>query len=187
MPDVNIHRTDYDFVTGNLEGSPRLRANRSVTLALNTTWQRIDYNGNSAQNVNTFPMVEGQAYPVLRYDSANKLFLFSDPVDRNYNVNLYFHFVSSGLFPNAAQMRFIIPNGVSPGVPLYFPFPDDGGFKDLCSFNMASDLRVTESTNIFVNNAMRANGLGVEIKLATGLILAQAVNMTSAAILFFGR
>ncbi|MBO0358623.1 hypothetical protein J0X19_11760 [Hymenobacter sp. BT186] len=181
-----IHRTDNDILNGNLEGSPRLRVNRSTALALSTSWQRVDFNGVSSVNVNTFPDVDGQGTKKVRWDSVNKVFLFSDTVDRNYNVSLFMHLVASALLTgNAVQMRYVIPNGNGLGNNFYFPFPDDGGFKEITTFAGSADKRVTDNTIIYVNQMIRDNGLGIELKMQNSFLA--TVNLTSSAFIIYGR
>lgn len=181
----NIHKTDNDMMKGNIEASPRFRINRSVSLNLSTVWQRIDFNGTSTYNINTYPVVNGQTYKLVDWDAVNKLFKFYAPNDRNYTVQLFYKFVG-GLRPVDILYRFVIPvvvNGVP--APVYFPFPDSRQYANLTSLQSISDTGSSLDLSIYANSLIRQYGIGLEMKTAQTQVT--PVGLAEAAFIVYSK
>lgn len=166
---------------------PRFRANRTANLTLTTSWQTVDFNGTSSFNVNTFATIDGAGTRMVSWDSTNKLLKFNGDYDRNYAIS-FFVTTSTNLITTRSilQVRFVVPNGVSPGVDLIFPFPDDATpLVDMGEVTLlAGGVRhIPLNLDLYSNAAIRTNGVRVEVRLSNSLITLGVSNMTSASIL----
>lgn len=153
--------------------APRLRVNRSATMTITTTFQRIDFSGSSALNLNSFPNLG--VTPMVSYDSVNKLFKFNHDNGRDYNYTSVFGAkttVTILTVLSSLQYRFVIPNGVSAGVDFYFPYPDSVGYADLGVITAVTDTALNPAVlPIYTNTAMRTNGVGIDVRISTPLAL----------------
>lgn len=165
---------------------PRLRVNKTTSLNLTTSWQDVVFNGTSTYNTNTFGIDPVSGNKMLYYDSANNLFKFYDKVDKNYSFTFYVSttatLISTG---NTIQYRMVIPNGISAGVDLYFPFPDSGGYSDLSYIALKTGTvnHNAEPIAVYINDQVRTNGLKVQVRLSSALVGIGAVTMDNAAML----
>lgn len=165
---------------------PRLRANKTTSLNLTTTFQDVIFNGTSDYNINSFGKDPVSGNNIVWYDVANNLFRFYDKVDKNYSVTLYVSttatLISTG---NTIQYRIVIPNGIGVGQNLNFPFPDNGGFSDLgyVALKTGTVNHNAEPIAIYVNDQVRQNGLRIQVRLSTTLIGIGNVTVDNAAIL----
>lgn len=154
---------------------PRLRVNRTASLSVTTSWQKIDFSGSSALNVNTYGKDPVSGNPMVMWDSTAKLFRFYNKNDQNYIV--FFNAITSvNLITTKATLRyrFVIPNGVSAGVNFYFPFPDnqstayvDAGEVTLLAGGVNHSI---SPLPLYVNDLIRNNGLWIEIQLSNSLV-----------------
>lgn len=166
---------------------PRIRVNKTSTQAMTTSWQTLDFDGTSTFNVNTFGSVDAAGNKMVQWDSTNKLFKFMGDYDRNFDTTLFLS-TSTNLITTRAsiQVRYVIPNGVSPGVDLYIPFPDESQpYVDAGEVTLlANGVRHLPLPNPLYSNAtIRANGLRVQVRLSNSLITLGVCNLTSAAML----
>lgn len=183
-------KTDKDIQDGRVESSPRIRVNRSAALTLTTAWQRLDFNGNSTLNVNTYPKTNGTDYDVF-YDATNKIFKFMTTVDRNYTVSMYLKTTASSLLNTVnltmatIQLRFVVPNGNEDGTDYYFPFPGEDGLLDLNLVNSVSPWRQEYFSSIFADARKRSNGVGVDVRISNTVL--GTIMLASANTLIYGR
>jgi len=167
---------------------PRLRVNRTATLNITTAWQRVVFSGTSAFNVNTYGKDPISGNQMIMWDSASNIFRFYNKNDQNYIV--FFNAVTTtNLITTRATLRyrFAIPNGVSAGVPLYFPFPDtqstayvDAGEVTLLAGGVNHNV---SPLPLYVNDIIRTNGLYMEIQLSNSLITLGTCTLNSCDLL----
>lgn len=155
------------------EYTARLRVNRSAAMSLSTAWQTVQFTGGSTLNGNWFPSVGG--VKMVYYDTGTDLFMFSSPnnKDRHYALQFNVSAVTNLVTTRAnIQYRFIIPNGISPGIDLAFPNPDGVGFADLIEATVIANTVFSkqEQQHIYTNSALRANGLKLQLRLSQSLI-----------------
>lgn len=165
---------------------PRLRVNRSTALTLTTTWQKIDFNGTSTYNVNTFGKDESGNQMVM-WDATNKIFRLWDKVDQNYTlfVNVTTT-VTAIATPANLRLRLVIPNGLGAGIPNYFPFPEEGGYIDvgsvtLLAIGMASKMAIP--LPLYLESTIRANGMWIEMCISNSLLLLGTCTLNNATVL----
>lgn len=158
--------TDKDIASDNLQDEPFLRMNRTASLTLSTSFQRIDFNGTSTLNNNTYPIVEGQTYRRVDWDLTNKLFKFNRTSTGIYNTNLGFQF-NGGLRPADIDIRFVIP---VPTTPIYFPFPDTMGYITIAQIERLTDYATEYARTIRSTSPVQQYGLGIEIRTSAALV-----------------
>ena len=156
-----------DLSKGNLSASPRMRISRSASLVLSNTWQRVDFNGTSTSNINSFPYVTGTSgAKTTDWDGTNKLIKFNDSTDKTFTFT-FFYIVNGGIRPINILYRFVIPSTPA----FYFPFPDEsapyGRLEDIQSI---LEVRESKVGTIYSNASMRSFGLGFELKVGTSLL-----------------
>lgn len=183
--DMIMDRTDRNYKRGELDPQPRLRVNLTTAVTLSTTWTRLNFAGTSTRNTNTFPVLDtGQR---VWYDATNKLFRFTDTVDRNYDTYFNAKFSAANVLgalnlqTATVQMRFAVPSPT----PVYFPLPDSDGCVDLMPVNLTSTVRTSLPFIVYANEGMRTYGLGVELRLS-GVMLGQA-KLEAADLIIYGR
>jgi hypothetical protein len=167
---------------------PRLRVNRTATLSVNTTWQKIDFSGTSNFNVNTYGKDPTSGNQMVMWDSSAKIFRFYNKNDQNYIV--FFNAITTvNLITTRATLRyrFVVPNGISAGVNLYFPFPDtqatayvDAGEVTLLAGGMNHNV---SPLPLYVTDVIRNNGLWLEIQLSNSLITLGTCTLNSCDLL----
>lgn len=183
--DTVTDRTDRDFMRGQTDPQPRLRANLTAALTLTTTWQRLNFAGASAYNTNTFPMINGN--PLVYWDTVARVYRFQSPVDRNYDTTLNGKFQASNLLSAlnlttvSVQMRYVVPAPT----PIYFPLPDGQGYVDLLNVNLLSATSGTFGLIAYASQPIRTYGLGVELRLS-GALLGTAT-LQAADFIIYGR
>jgi len=167
---------------------PRLRVNRTASLAVTTAWQKIDFSGTSAFNVNTYGKDPTSGNQMIMWDNTAKLFRFYNKNDQNYIV--FFNAITTvNLITVKATLRyrFVVPNGVSAGVNLYFPFPDtqSTAYVDAAEVTLLAG-GVNHNISplpLYVNDLIRANGLYMEIQLSNSLITLGTCTLNSCDLL----
>lgn len=174
--------------TNTLVTAPRLRVSRSATLALNTSYQRLDFSGTSSFNINTFPTGPDGSNSYVYWDSANKLFKFQADTDRNYDISLYLNVAANTLIGTlnltmaTIKIRLVVPSPT----PIYFPFPDDSDpHVDINTVNSVSPRYIQYNTPIYANASIRQYGLGVELSLSN--VVLGTVNVASANLVMYGK
>ena len=163
------HVTNKDIEGGKLVDQPLARFNRSDDLTLSTSWQRIDYNGTSAFNSNTFADVtNGQR---VQWDATDKLFKFdTDETLQKFDLILNFGF-NSGFRPASIDIRFVIP--VDGGDDIHFPLPDELGYIQLTNIERRDEASADHTERIRTTQVLRDGGIGVEIRSDITGILTQ--------------
>lgn len=169
---------------------PRLRVNRTASLQLNTTWQDIDFNGTSNQNINTFGVANVETgLKTVYYDPVTKLFRFTGDYDWNFNIQLY-PATSTNLITlrSVLQMRCVVPNGVSPGVDYYFPYPEGGSttaYMDIGEVTLLANGINHPAVNIstYASTLIRTNGFKIQLRLSNSLISLGVCNLVSCNLL----
>lgn len=167
---------------------PRLRVNRTTAMNVTTSWQRIIFNGTSPFNVNTYGKDPISGNQMVMWDSTNNIFRFYNKNDQNYivffNASTTVNLISTRA---TLRYRFGIPNGVSAGVALYFPFPDtqSAAYVDAVEVTV---LTLGANHNVaplplYVNDLIRANGLFMEIQLSNSLITLGTCTLNSCDLL----
>jgi hypothetical protein len=180
--------TQANIASGTIPAGPRIRVNRAASLTLSTTFQRIDFNGTDAINVNTYP-TNASSQKFVDWDSTNKKFLFRTTVDRNYIASIYLTTTNTSLLNTvnltsaSLQMRFVVPNGVSAGVDYYFPDPLNRGLIDLSLVNSVSPWTQNYLDVVYANSLIQANGLAVDIRLSNTIL--GTTTLTAAAMLVY--
>lgn len=142
---------------------PRLRVNRSASLSLSTNWQKIDFNGTSSRNINTFGKDPVSGNPMVMWDSNAKLFRLYD-IDQNMLCFLNMTTTTSLLTVRATlQYRCVIPNGISAGVNDYFPFPEEGGYADAMEVTIlaAAMNHNVQQIPFYLQDTIRSNGFWI--------------------------
>lgn len=163
----------------NVQFQPRLRCNRTASLTLSTSWQTITFNGTSDLNVNTFGKDPVSGNQMVDLDATKQIINFTDIVDQNYIcfMNLETNVTSVGTRATL-QYRCGIPNGVSPGVDFYFPFPanQSTAFADIQEITVQiGGLRHNaQPFPLYLNSALRTNGMYIQLRISTALAVGSA-------------
>lgn len=164
--------------------SPRIRVNRTAPLTVTTTAQRLDFNGTSPYNLNSYPIMPGETSPSVYYDAANKLFKFTSNYDKNYSlvlsVSITANVLLSTLNLTSAMLRAQIYIPSSPVTT--FPLPDAGGYVDICPVNVVGQQNQQITIPFFSNQQIRENGFGVNLWLSNGVLGNVVVNSTDCSI-----
>jgi hypothetical protein len=86
------------------------------------------------------------------------------------------------------QIRFVIPNGVSPGVDFIFPFTNNGAYVDLNEVTILSTAQNNKpfSIPLYTNAAIRANGFRVQARLSNALSIGGTTTLNYASLLIQG-
>lgn len=162
-----------------------MRVNRSTDLILTTTFQTVVFNGTSTYNINTYGINPASGNRMVWYDTATDLFKFIGEYDKNVQFQLFVR-TTTPLITTAASMqyRLSIPNGISAGVDLNIPFPDDGGYGDLIELTKFSfsTHNLTTPLSLYINNAIRTNGFKVQVRLSNNLATLGTATINSASV-----
>lgn len=164
--------------------SPRLRVNRTAGLNITTTAQRLDFNGTSPYNLNSYPIMEGETMPSVYYDASTKLFKFTTNYDKNYSLVLSVSITASVLLSTlnltSAMLRaqLFIPSSPS----TTFPLPDSGGYVDICPVNIVGQQNQQITIPFFSNNQIRENGFGVNIWLSASVLGTVTLNSSDCSV-----
>lgn len=159
-----------------------VRLNRTASLVLTTSWQKVIWNGTSSWslNGNTFPLDQaGSGKPLVNYNTSTNTFEFYNTYDVNYTC--FFTCVTSSSLlttPVTLLWRVTIPNYGGAGVDLHYPNPESTGYG-----TMGLATYVTPSTfeNFFplsVNSLVKTNGAYLEVALSNSSL--GTITMTSA-------
>lgn len=167
--------SDKDRMSDGFPPQPRLRVNRSENMTLSTSWQRIDWNGNSNFNVNTFPTLGSNK--AIEYDSTNKRFDFNQTEDRNYKFQCFYD-IQNCIASTKIYYRFVI----DAPTPIYFPFPEGEQQADLTEIAAFSDVQDYLELTFYANSTMRQYGVAFEIKVSSTLLGSPILQDTSALI-----
>jgi len=169
---------------------PRMRVNKSSSLSLTTSWQTLNFNGTSTNNFNTYGTDPSTGNKMIWYDTANNLFKFYGEYDKNINMQIFVKTTTTLITtPATLQYRCVIPNGISAGVDLYFPFPDDGGYGEIAGLTtVTSGINLSiEPLNVYINSNIRTNGFYIQVKLSNALITLGTSTVNSAAVVISSR
>lgn len=183
------------MATSMLPSSAYIRVERNTSLTLSTSWQRIDFKDASALNANTFTTAMNNK-KLVEWDTTNKLFTFNTDVDRNFAFDIDYsanisNVITTLLATNvsAIQWRFVIPNGVSPGVPFCFPNPQStgvNGYGESGPVNLKTPWRDKIPQQIRSSANIRTNGLGFEMRLSIAPVLG-TISLDFITAICYGR
>lgn len=162
----------------------RMRVNRTASLTLSTSWQKVDFSGTSIYNVNTFQIdPAGSGNTMVWWDPTNKIFKVYNQSDENYLLTFYYQTTTSSLLTASYfRLRLTVPNGISPGVDLHSPFPDGVGYEDLVLVNGFTQLDRSHTFGTYVTQPVRANGFYIEVEISTAIALGSCT-LDNAALL----
>lgn len=167
---------------------PRLRVSRIATLAMTTSWQKIDFSAGvgDSLNVNTFGN-NSSGVPMVTWDTTNKLFKFNHLEDVNY-TGFLFNATTTTLITTRAtlQMRCVIPNGGGAGIDSYFPFGGQGNYSDIKEVTILAAVQQNngvEPVPLYANSNIRTNGFWIELRLSNSLITLGTCTLNYAAFL----
>lgn len=169
----------------NIQAQPRLRVNKTASLAINTTWQKIVFDGTSTFNANTFGR-NAAGKQMVEWDATNQVFRFYDQIDQNYICFLQPVTTATLITTRATlQYRCVIPNGGGTGVNTYFPYPDQGGFVDAAEATILTStmLHQLQPFPLYMNANIRANGFWIEVKLSNPLVTLGVCTLNSCSFL----
>jgi len=165
---------------------PRMRVNRSTSLLLSTSWQTLSFNGTSTNNFNTYGNDPNTSVPMISYNTTSNLFKVAGEYDKNINVQLFFNTTTTAISVGTSlQFRIVIPNGVSPGVDFYFPFPDNGGYGEIMTLGLvtANMNSTTVPLAVYANSALRTNGFYIQVRLSQAITLGTCTINSSACVI----
>jgi len=152
---------------------PSLRVNISSSFGITTSWQTVVFNGTSALNFNYYPKDPTTGNQMIHWDGVNNKFRVYGDYNRQITLQLFAKTTTTIIATSSnLQMRIVIPNGVSPGVDFYFPFPEDGGLADIADITKLTEpLSFTITPlSIYSNSAIIANGFYIQLRLSTPLL-----------------
>jgi len=165
---------------------PRVRVNRTASLLLSTTFQTVSFNGTSTINFNTYGTDPATGNKMIWYDATANLFRVYGEYDKNLNVQFFFKTITTALSVGTTlQYRVVIPNGVSPGVDLYFPFPDDGGYGEIATLGLLTVGMNSQTVplSIYANTALRVNGFYLQVRLSQAITLGTSTLNSAACVI----
>jgi hypothetical protein len=178
--------TEANVAAGYMPPQPRIYREIGSSLPLTTSWQRLDL---SVLNANTFPVAG--ANRLVDWNSSSKVFTFNDSTTRNYIAALNMSIATSGVLvtpiviPIKVQFRFVVPNGVSPGVDYYFPFSTSAGYMDLKEVAWNGGDNVQRLTPVTSDLPKRVNGVGCDVRLSSSP-LTGGISASAFSIYMFG-
>jgi len=165
---------------------PRMRVNRSTNLTLSTSWQTLIFNGTSTANFNTYGVNSDTGTQMISYNTTSNLFRVYGEYDKNITVQLFFTTLTTAIsIGTTMQYRFVIPNGTSPGVDSYFPFPDNGGYGEIASLGLATIGMNSNSIPlpVYANAAIRTNGFYIQVRLSNTITLGSSTLNSAACVI----
>lgn len=163
---------------------PRLRVSCTPNSNVTTAWQTINFNGSESLDINTFGIDPTSGFKMFNYDSATQLFKYYGKYDSNFFTSFQFTTTTNIITVRATlQIRFVIPNGVSAGVDLIFPFTNNGGFADLNDVTILSTAvnNVPFDFDIYTNQAIRDNGFKIQVRLSNVLAIGGTTTLNYAS------
>ena len=173
---------DPDVVTGTkvtqgmMPLQPTFVREIASPVVLSSTFQRLDL---ATLRQNTFAEVSPDL-KIVDWDSVNDLITFNNSYTQNYvaainpKVTVASVVVTPILPTKRLQFRFVVPDGVSPGVNYYFPHATGDGFVDLGEIIYNGSWRHQQTTPITSTPDKRTNGVGLEVRLDSSLLTGTA-------------
>ena len=165
---------------------PRLIVSKTTPISLNTSWQAIVYDGvEVGKTVNTFGKDPATGRFMFDYNSTINLFTHNENYPHNFNLLFEFRTLCPIITTKASlQLRFAIPNGISPGVDLNFPFENNGGYVDVYDislFNLSVNNKPWQFP-IYIGDALKINGFKIYVRLSNATVGATTIEYTSLSI-----
>ena len=165
---------------------PRLIVSKTTPLTLSTAWQPIVYDGVEAgKTVNTFGKDPATNKFMFDYNPTPNLFTHNENYPQNFNFLFEFRTLCPIITTKASlQLRFNIPNGVSPGVDINFPFESNGGYADVYDislFNIAVNNKPWQFP-VYIGPALKTNGFKILVRLSNATVGATTIEYTSLSI-----
>ena len=174
----------YSF--GQSVADPRLIVSRTTPMTLSTSWQEVIYTGTEAgKTMNTFGKDPVTGKFAFDYNVSTNLFTYNEFYPHNFNLLFEFRTTSTVISTKATlQLRFAIPNGISAGVDLNFPFENQGGYIDVYDvslFNFAVNNKPFVLP-LYIGDLLKANGFKIYVKLSTATVGGTTIDYTSLSI-----
>ena len=153
---------------------PRLIVSKTTPLVLTTAFQSIIFDGSEAnKTINTFGIDPVTMRKMFNYDVATNLFTYNEVYPHNFSTLFEFRTNSTIISTKASlQLRFNIPNGVSSGVDINFPFESNGGYVDVydvTAFNIAVNNKPFVFP-IYIGDALKINGFRIQVRLSNSVV-----------------
>jgi Fe-S cluster assembly iron-binding protein IscA len=165
---------------------PRLIVSRTTPITLSTTFQEIVYNGSeSGKTMNTFGKDPVTNKFMFDYNSTTNLFTYNEVYPHNFNLLFEFRTTSTIISTKATlQLRIAIPNGVSAGVDINFPFENQGGYIDVYDvslFNFAMNNKPFVLP-LYIGDALKVNGFKIYVRLSNATVGGTTLDYSSISI-----
>ena len=165
---------------------PRLIVSKASPLILSNLWQEIIYDGSEpGKTINTFGKDPSTGKYMFDYNPVTNLFTHNEIYPHNFNLLFEFRTLCPIITTKASlQLRFSIPNGISPGVDLNFPFESNGGYADVYDisiFNISVNNKPWQFP-IYIGNAMKINGFKMYVRLSNLTVGNTTIEYTSLSI-----
>jgi hypothetical protein len=162
---------------------PRLIVSKNTPLVLTTTFQPIVFDATEAnKTINTFGKDPVTGKFMFHYDPVTNLFTYNENYPHNFNLEFEFTTLSTIISTKATmQLRFSIPNGISAGVDLNFPYENNGGFTDVYDvtlFNTAVNNK-TYKSSLYIGDALKVNGFRIMARLSNSVLGSTSIQYSS--------
>jgi hypothetical protein len=165
---------------------PRLIVSKTTSLILTTSFQELVYNSTEAdKTINTFGIDPASGKFMFDYNSTTNLFTYNNFYPHNFNLFFEFRTLSTIVSTKASlQLRFSVPNGVSAGVDLNFPYRNQGGFTDIYDITLVNRLFNNKpfSLPLYIGEALKANGFKILVRLSNATVGVTTIDYASLAI-----
>lgn len=165
---------------------PRLIVSRTTPLVLTTTFQELVYNGTEAgKTMNTYGKDPISGKFLFDYNVGTNLFTYNDVYPHNFNLLFEFETLSTIISTRASlQLRIQIPNGLGAGVPLNFPFENQGGFTDVYDVTLFNTNFKNKpfTLPLYIGDALKLNGFKIFVRLNTNTVGVTSIEYSSLSI-----
>jgi hypothetical protein len=165
---------------------PRLIVVKTTALSLSTSWQELVYNGTeSGKTMNTYGKDPISGKFMFNYNSTTNLFTYNDVYPHNFNLLFEFETLSTIISTRATmQLRVQIPNGLGTGVPLNFPFENQGGFTDVYDVTLFNTNFKNKpfTLPLYIGDALKVNGFKIFVRLSNATLGATSIEYSSLSI-----
>jgi hypothetical protein len=171
---------------GQSSADPRLIVSRTTPLVLTTTFQELVYNGTeSGKTMNTYGKDPVSGKFLFDYNVGTNLFTYNDVYPHNFNMFFEFETLSTIISTKASlQLRIEIPNGISEGAPLNFPFENQGGFTDIYDITLFNSRIKNKpfTLPLYIGDALKINGFRILVRLSNATVGVTTIEYSSLSI-----
>lgn len=171
---------------GQSSADPRLIVSRITPLVLTTTFQEVVYNGTEVgKTMNTYGKDPISGKFMFDYNVGTNLFTYNDVYPHNFNLLFEFETLSTIISTRASlQLRIQIPNGISEGVHLNFPFENRGGFADVYDVTLFNTNFKNKpfTLPLYIGDALKVNGFKIFVRLSTATVGVTSLEYSSLSI-----